>query len=68
MAAEHGCQNVVTAVLDVSSNIVKLRYAVFFGGRPPLLRSHVERVSHIKSQKEVRKRSYQNFTALKTPI
>ena len=32
MAAEHGCQNVVTAVRDVSCNILQLRYAVFFFG------------------------------------
>ena len=32
MVAEHGCQNVVKAVSDVSCNIVQLRYAVFFFG------------------------------------
>ena len=30
MAAVHDFQNVVTAVPDVSCNIVQLRYAVFF--------------------------------------
>ena len=30
MAAVHGCQNVVTAVSNVSCNIVQLHYAVFF--------------------------------------
>ena len=32
IAAEHGCKNVVTAVLDVSWNIVQLLYAVIFLG------------------------------------
>ena len=32
MAAVHGCENVVTAVSDVSRNIVQLRYAVFIFG------------------------------------
>ena len=32
MAAVHDFENVVTAVSDVSCNIVQLRYAVFFFG------------------------------------
>ena len=41
MAAVHDFENVVTAVSDVSCNIVQLHYAVFFlGGRRPLSRSH----------------------------
>ena len=40
MAAVHDFENVVTAVSDVSCNIVQLRYAVFFLGRRQLSRSH----------------------------
>ena len=41
MVAVHDFENVVTAVSDVSYNIVQLRYAVFvFLGRRPLSRSH----------------------------
>ena len=41
IATAHGCQNLVTAVSDVSCNIVQLRYKVFFlGGGRPLSRSH----------------------------
>ena len=46
MAAVHDFENVVTDVSDVSCNIVQLRYAVFFLGRRPLLRSHDE-ISHM---------------------
>ena len=37
MAAVHDFENVVTAVSDVSCNIVQLRYAVFFLGVAPAI-------------------------------
>ena len=40
MAAVQDFESVTTAVSYVSSNLVQLRYAVFFFGRRPLSRSH----------------------------